>query len=340
VLSRSPCRFQETAVPRPLPAAANTASAAPPRRAGGPLLISLDGNIGAGKTTLLNAMREAWPGLYTVKEPVDDWLAMKDHEGKNILELFYADTARYAYTFQHVTLMTRIANTRAALEAHRDEPGAILVSERSILTDRHVFAEMLRAQGKLSPLEWQLYNMWYALLADVLDVAGVVFLDTPVGTCNERILHRARPGEAIPVEYLEDLDRAHRAWLADAAVPVLHVDTMATPREEVVARLRAFADSVQAARRPGVESAASAVKAAPAALHAPAVAGAGAADADPEGETPSALMRSPPAKLHPEAALEGARAAAEVEGPEVHASTPTKAAVAAACTAGAAVVTV
>jgi len=45
-----------------------------------PQIISIEGNIGAGKTTTL-------PGVLVLKEPVDEWMEVKDSAGKNILEL-------------------------------------------------------------------------------------------------------------------------------------------------------------------------------------------------------------------------------------------------------------
>ena len=149
---------------------------------------------------------------------------MKDGEGRNILELFYADIDRWSYTFQHVTLMTRIANTSAVVKEAQGT-NAVIVMERSILTDRYVFAEMLRAQGKLNPLEWDLYQRWYDLLTGFMPIDGIIHLDTDVETCIERIKLRARPGEVTPEEYLRDLDAAHRSWLSDTSHPVLSLST-------------------------------------------------------------------------------------------------------------------
>jgi deoxyadenosine/deoxycytidine kinase len=147
-------------------------------------------------------------------------MEMKDNNGRNILELFYADIDRWSYTFQHVTLMTRIANTAETIKA-AEGTDAVIVMERSILTDRYVFAEMLRKQGKLCPLEWDLYKRWYDLLTDFMPIDGIIHIDTDVDTCVERIKIRARPGETTPVEYLRDLDEAHRSWLSTSNHPVL-----------------------------------------------------------------------------------------------------------------------
>jgi deoxyadenosine/deoxycytidine kinase len=183
-----------------------------------------------------------------------------------VLQLFYDDSARWAYTFQHTTLMTRIANTHAALAAHPGED-VVLVSERSILTDRHVFAEMLQASGQLSELEWDLYNRWYAMLAGKMHVDGIVFVDTVPDVCAERIVKRNRVGETVPAEYLRDLDAAHRKWVATTPTPVLTLAAALTnDRPAVVAEIRAFVarlKDMQAARRAGDAAPATPVVATP-----------------------------------------------------------------------------
>lgn len=198
-----------------------------------PILLSLDGNIGAGKTTLLNNLRKILPELKLVKEPVDEWLTMKNEEGKSILELYYEDQKRYAYTFQHTALMTRIQNTQDAIKNAGEND--VIVSERSILTDRYVFAEMLRRDGLLSPIEWDLYLRWFHLLADMTKVHGIIMIDTPPTTCSERIVSRGRKGEEhIPLSYLEELHDVHNEWLQNTSIPVLRIPTEITQNEVVL----------------------------------------------------------------------------------------------------------
>ena len=208
------------------------------------LLLSLDGNIGAGKTTLLKALELACPELVVVKEPVEQWMKMCDNNGQNILELFYKDPKRYSYTFQHTTLMTRISNTREALATA--QPGAVIVSERSILTDRNVFATMLRDQGHLNDLEWDLYTRWYGLLADATPIDGVIYLTTEPDTCADRIKRRGRPGEVIEDAYLVDLHNAHKKWVNTGDINSLHItfadnqpiESLVPMIREYIARLR------------------------------------------------------------------------------------------------------
>lgn len=198
-----------------------------------PVLISIEGNIGSGKSTLLRSLKDAHPEWHFVDEPVDQWLAMRNDAGESLLEVFYADKKRWGYTFQNAALLTRIANLQEVVEGlplrGATVAPPIVVMERSVETDAHVFAKMLHEDGLLDSLEMQLYSKWFTLSNKNLpSVNGYIHLDTPVTICQERIEKRARQGEdAIPMEYLDRLDSLHFKWLRgeDQAVPVLRFDT-------------------------------------------------------------------------------------------------------------------
>jgi deoxyadenosine/deoxycytidine kinase len=187
-------------------------------------IISLDGNIGVGKTTLLDHIRNRFPDVIIVKEPVDVWTHLKDEQGSSLLELFYKDKKRYAFTFQQAAMLSRLLLLQKAVAEAK--PGSLILTERSVLTDRHVFAEMLHAAGDLSKLEKDLYDQWYDAFAAQLPIAGLVYITTSVDTAFERIQTRAREGEAtISKEYLKALDTQHRAWLASTTGPKLEIST-------------------------------------------------------------------------------------------------------------------
>ena len=65
----------------------------------------LEGNIGAGKSTFLSLIKELLP-VQIVYEPVEKWQHVG--AGENILEKFYTDTHRWAYTFQSYAFITRV----------------------------------------------------------------------------------------------------------------------------------------------------------------------------------------------------------------------------------------
>lgn len=207
-----------------------------------PIVISLDGNIGAGKTTLMEAIRTAMPEVEVVVEPVGEWLSLKDANGKSLLELFYEDKRRWAYTFQNCAILTRLRTIKEAIATTKKQ---VILTERSVLTDRFVFAEMLRASGDITSLEWQLYCKWYDTFAAGLPMAGVIYLGTDVATSAERIERRGRTGEdQIPRTYLADLDVQHKKWLSSTALPVLSLESTAGLQEQV-AEIRRFLSTIR-----------------------------------------------------------------------------------------------
>ena len=209
-----------------------------------PIVISVDGNIGAGKSTFLAALAEAMPEAEVVQEPVGEWMTLKNAEGKSLLELFYEDKRRWAYVFQNCAILTRLRTIRDAI---RTTTKRVVITERSVLTDRHVFAEMLRASGDIDDLEWALYMKWFDAFAADLPIRGIVYLTTGVGTSAGRIVARGRHGEEhIPLDYLAALDEQHHRWLATTDRPVVHISTEpGVPVAENIARVRDFVARLQ-----------------------------------------------------------------------------------------------
>jgi deoxyadenosine/deoxycytidine kinase len=153
----------------------------------------LDGNIGAGKSTLLQKLGTAFPYIKVVPEPVDTWTRLKNMDGRNLLELFYEDKRRWAYTFQNAAILSRLKMLKEAVKEAL--PGQMIITERSVLTDRFVFAQMLKDKGEIDPLEWDLYEMWYNTFATELPMAGIIYITTGVTTSSDRIKKRGRGGE-------------------------------------------------------------------------------------------------------------------------------------------------
>lgn len=192
------------------------------------IIISLDGNIGAGKSTLLAEIRKSIPDLRVVDEPVGQWTALKNNTGKNLLELFYEDKKRWAYTFQNCAILTRLKNIKEAVEeldANGKGPQVIL-TERSVLTDKYVFAQMLRDSGDMDDLEWELYDSWFSIFSKQHQVNGIIYLSTSSTTSKDRIHIRNRQGEdRIQLDYLNALDRQHKQWIESTDIPVLTLST-------------------------------------------------------------------------------------------------------------------
>lgn len=182
------------------------------------MLMLLEGNIAAGKTTL--GERLAASGRFAFyPEPLAQW---QTGYAANLLERFYADTPRWAFTMQIGAFVTR-ANALA-----QRRPGAHSVFERSIYCDRHVFAKNLYEQGLLDETEWGVYvQFWEYAAAAVPRPDAILYLRTPAEECYRRLQVRARAEEStVSLDYLRQLEAQHDAWLLGPApeAPVIRLD--------------------------------------------------------------------------------------------------------------------
>jgi deoxyadenosine/deoxycytidine kinase len=175
--------------------------------------------------------------VHVVDEPVAQWTALKNAEGTNLLELFYQDKKRWAYTFQNCAILTRLKNIKEAVKAGHK----IIITERSILTDKHVFAEMLRDAGDMDPLEWELYESWFDIFGKEYPVNGIIYVSTNANISKERIQIRNRIGEEnINIEYLEALDIQHKKWIENTNIPVLTLSTEGVTVEKNIEEIKLF----------------------------------------------------------------------------------------------------
>jgi len=173
-------------------------------------LLVLEGNIGAGKSTFLKIVGQ-YLGCQIVFEPHEKW---QNIEGKgNLLEKFYNDAPRWAYTFQSYAFITR------TLEQKKHEiknPHSTQILERSVFSDRYCFAKNIFEEGKMSDLEWTLYKEWFSWFLEdhVTKPSGFIYLQTTPETCYKRLQKRNRTEElTVTLDYLQNLHKKHESWL-------------------------------------------------------------------------------------------------------------------------------
>ena len=82
-----------------------------------------------------------------LQEPVDEWTKIKINN-VTILEKFYQEPDKYAFSFQMMAYISRLAILQKAI---KENPDAIIISERCLLTDKYVFAKMLHDSNKIDP---------------------------------------------------------------------------------------------------------------------------------------------------------------------------------------------
>ena len=228
-------------------------------------IISIEGNIGSGKSTLIEKLQESQrdnfykqytpdapsghfvsdlltlicrlvkqvifyihflyftkPYLF-VEEPVNEWLSIKDDKNEHILSKFYKDKVKYAFPFQMMAYISRLNKLRNALKV-----SDTVFTERSLSTDKHVFATMLHESDDMNTFEYQIYNKWFDAFNKETAITHVVYVKTDPATCFERIEQRAREGENnITKDYLSNCHTYHESMIQhhiDNNVSVLTLD--------------------------------------------------------------------------------------------------------------------
>jgi deoxyadenosine/deoxycytidine kinase len=187
-----------------------------------PIILSIEGNIGSGKSTLLERLQEIYsvdPSICFLQEPVDIWDTIKDEHGVSILQKYYADQKRYAFSFQMMAYISRIALMREALKKNYK----VIIIERSVYTDSAVFAKMLFDDKKIEDIEYKIYLKWVnEFIADFPPVKFIYVRADPEVSC-QRVLQRGRTGESIPLEYLKNCHQYHEEWLLNRNINPLLV---------------------------------------------------------------------------------------------------------------------
>ena len=190
--------------------------------------VSIEGNIGSGKSTLLANLREHFKyndNVIFLKEPVDEWAKIKDKNGITILEKFYTDQDKYSFSFQMMAYVSRIKVLRDTLRDKKQDPNKkenktnnYIITERSLYTDKMVFAKMLFDNGKIEDVNYQIYLNWFDTFSGEFPVHKVIYVKASPDKCYERIMKRSREGEEnIPLEYLTACSLYHDNMLDKSA---------------------------------------------------------------------------------------------------------------------------
>jgi deoxyadenosine/deoxycytidine kinase len=187
------------------------------------IIISIEGNIGSGKSTLLQYLKENISlNVVFLKEPVDEWEHIRDAEGTTMLQKFYENQEKYSFSFQMMAFISRLALLK---ETMRSNPGAIIITERSLYTDKLVFAKMLFESGKMEDVNYQIYLKWFDTFSVDCPVDKIIYVNAEPTVCHERIFKRLRTGEqGIPIEYLTSCHEYHTKMLQEMQCKTLVLD--------------------------------------------------------------------------------------------------------------------
>ena len=197
------------------------------------LIVSLEANLGSGKSTLLNRLSAADPAkllghtdvhVEVLHEPLD--------QIGTLLDLFYADKARWAFTLQMVFFLSRVSESikrigAALLNPEHLDKRIVFVIERSVYADMECFVKMLHASNLLSDLEYNAYIDRFDWSV-VVPLTAIVHLQVLPEECFRRMRERGRAAEReVELPYLKALADQHDTWLASESyrgIPIVRCD--------------------------------------------------------------------------------------------------------------------
>ncbi|KPP58170.1 deoxyguanosine kinase, mitochondrial-like, partial [Scleropages formosus] len=186
--------------------------------------VSIEGNIAVGKSTfakLLHSVNKDWD---VVPEPVGKWqnVGTSEKTASNLLDMMYRDPQRWSYTFQTFSCMSRMHTQLQPPATHLLGSGGtpVQVFERSVYSDRYIFALTLFELGSINATEWAVYQSWHSFLLEQfgqrLELEGIIYLKAPPQICLERLKRRDRDEEkGVKLDYLEKLHDQHENWLVN-----------------------------------------------------------------------------------------------------------------------------
>lgn len=141
-------------------------------------IITIEGNIGSGKSTLLAHLKEKYKhnsNIIFLREPVDEWECIKDKEGVTMLEKFYSDQKTYSFSFQMMAYISRLNLLKDAIKTN---PDSIIITERSLITDKMVFAKMLYDAGNIEEVNYQIYSKWFDCFACEYPIKKIIYVNS------------------------------------------------------------------------------------------------------------------------------------------------------------------
>nr|XP_005897705.1 PREDICTED: deoxyguanosine kinase, mitochondrial isoform X3 [Bos mutus] len=112
----------------------------------GPRRLSVEGNIAVGKSTFVKLLTKTYPEWHVATEPVATWqnvLAAGSQKAGaatslgNLLDMMYQEPARWSYTFQTFSFLSRLKVQLEPFPEKLLEVGrAVQIFERSVYSDR------------------------------------------------------------------------------------------------------------------------------------------------------------------------------------------------------------
>lgn len=163
--------------------------------------VAIAGNIGAGKTTLcrLLAKNYNWEVNF---ESTDDNPYLSD---------FYNDMQRWSFNLQVYFLNSRY---RQVLDIQKGDK--VVIQDRTIYEDAHIFAPNLHDMGLMSKRDFENYYALFQLMTSQISPPDLlIYLRSSISTLVDHIQRRGRDYEgSMSLDYLKRLNERYENWIA------------------------------------------------------------------------------------------------------------------------------
>jgi len=121
--------------------------------------------------------------------------------------------------------MAFISRLKLLKEAVEYNPNAIIITERSLYTDKLVFAKMLYDSNKIEYINYQIYLNWFETFSENFPLKKIIYIKTNPEICHSRIEKRSRQGEnLISLSYLTECDKYHEEMIHNLPIKKLILD--------------------------------------------------------------------------------------------------------------------
>ncbi len=201
------------------------------------MYIAIAGNIGSGKTTLTQMLTERYQAKAYLEEVDNPYIGD-----------FYEDMNRWSFNLQISFLGSRIRQTMEMLADNRE---GMIVQDRTIYEDAHIFADNLHEMGLMATRDIETYMKIFQLVTSFIPRPDMlIYLKASVPTLISQIRKRGREYEMnIDELYLNRLNDKYNHWIDtiyDGPIFVVdkdHEDFVSNP--EVFERICAHIDALK-----------------------------------------------------------------------------------------------
>lgn len=191
------------------------------------MFLCVDGNIASGKSSFCKSLRDILVSkgynviLYT--EPLEKW---RNVGGMNLLQLFYENSKRWAFTFQINALLNVADMEKNALIYSLNN--YIVIMERCSFSIFEIFCKYL-SENVFSSAESSIiedFKSKYTSIINIYNKILYVYLKTDYSTCHKRLQERGRSEEigSIDLSYLQTLQNLYDSSIEKIRVPLIFVD--------------------------------------------------------------------------------------------------------------------